>query len=88
MTVPDFINSFAQIPALFLPDTTPILSNAAFQLLAFALTSGQGNSFGGTLHRTVLQPLNMTQSGLFGEQQDGIEIFGDGLNASASGEQA
>ncbi|KAL3298353.1 beta-lactamase family protein, partial [Colletotrichum asianum] len=33
----DFVEKFATQSPLFLPDTTPVISNAAFQLLAFAL---------------------------------------------------
>ncbi|KAH6645383.1 beta-lactamase/transpeptidase-like protein [Truncatella angustata] len=54
---------FSSVP-YFLPDTTPIISNAAFQLLAYAIESKTGRSFSDALSSSVLDALNMTQTGL------------------------
>ena len=43
-------------------DTTPIYSNAAFQLLAYAFETITGTEFNKTLIQTILEPLNMTRS--------------------------
>jgi len=87
----EFLETFAQVPPLFLPDTTPIYSNAGFQLLAFALAKSAGGKkgeYGDVLRNTILKPLGMAQSGLLGEKGvGGGSIFGEGLDASAPGEQ-
>jgi hypothetical protein len=85
------MNTFSRVPPLFLPDTTPIISNAAFQLLSFALTNttarhGSENDFGDIAHKAVFQPLNMTKSSFL--DTNGTQVFGEGLNISAPGEQA
>ncbi|KAK3312322.1 beta-lactamase/transpeptidase-like protein [Apodospora peruviana] len=90
-----FINSFANVSPVFLPDTTPLLSNAAFQLLAFAITSrtkttkGPAPSFSDVLKKSVLEPLKMTHSALL-DKHNAASIFGgaDSLDCSAKGEQA
>ncbi|KAK3375795.1 beta-lactamase/transpeptidase-like protein [Lasiosphaeria ovina] len=85
-----FINAMAQIPPLFLPDTTPVFSNAAFQLLAAALETAQRRPFADVLARAVLQPLNMARTALLGQRahSNTSAVFGEGLDASAMGEQA
>ncbi|KAJ3938704.1 uncharacterized protein N0V96_011436 [Colletotrichum fioriniae] len=71
----EFIDNFGSQPPLFLPDTTPIISNAAFQLLALALEAnkleGSGNTtFDSILATGVFGPLNMMNSGLLSSLQD------------------
>ncbi|KAK3360504.1 beta-lactamase/transpeptidase-like protein [Lasiosphaeria hispida] len=83
----DFIKSFGSAPALFLPDTTPILSNAAFQLIAFALTSASKKPLSTTMQETLFRPLKMTQSSTLSESKL-PKLFGPGLNTSAPGEPA
>ncbi|KAK0639469.1 beta-lactamase/transpeptidase-like protein [Cercophora newfieldiana] len=91
-----FIKTFSQLPPLFLPNTTPILSNAAFQLLAFALANktpggpkrSSGGSFNDVLQSTILRPLKMTRSFLLSSPPASNDIFGAGLNSSAPGEEA
>ncbi|KAF7541167.1 hypothetical protein G7054_g832 [Neopestalotiopsis clavispora] len=73
-----------QVP-YFLADTTPIISNTAFQLLAYAIEARTGQSFSDYLAQSILEPLNMPQSGLLGAD---TQIFGDDLNLAAAGEPA
>lgn len=88
----EFIDNFGSQPPLFLPDTTPIISNAAFQLLALALEAnkleGSGNTtFDSILATGVFGPLNMMNSGLLSSLQD-AKVFARDLNVSAIGEPA
>lgn len=69
----------------YLADTTPIVSNAAFQLLAYAIETRSGQLFSDCLRQSVLEPSNMTQSGLLDAD---TQIFGDGLNRTTTGEPA
>ncbi|ETS73164.1 hypothetical protein PFICI_15109 [Pestalotiopsis fici W106-1] len=73
-----------QVP-YFLADTTPIISNAAFQLLAYAIETRSGQLFSDYLAKSILEPSNMTQSGLL---RADTQVFGDSLNFTATGEQA
>ncbi|ORY70268.1 beta-lactamase/transpeptidase-like protein [Pseudomassariella vexata] len=89
-----FLDAFASKPAVFLPDTTPMISNAAFQLLAFALESQTSTSFCNTLSSSILNPLNMSQTGLLSNNNKNItttttnpKIFGNYIDSSMSGEQ-
>ncbi|KAK1656495.1 beta-lactamase/transpeptidase-like protein [Colletotrichum phormii] len=88
----EFIEKFSNEPPLFLPDTTPIISNAAFQLLALALEANKAEGSGNTvfdiiLAASVLEPLNMTNSGLLSSIKD-AKVFARDLNVSAIGEPA
>lgn len=89
-----FLSAVAASSPYFEPDTTPLISNAAFQLLAFALEAHTGRSFATTLADSVLAPLNMTQSGLL-SRNGTANLFaaGGGIGDSSSsaataGEQA
>jgi hypothetical protein len=85
-----FARNFAKQPPVFLPDTTPIVSYAAFQLLVFAMQkeSNHGSShksWTSVLDDTLLRPLNMTSTGLL--SPDTTDVFAiDGLNTSQLGE--
>jgi hypothetical protein len=81
------MNAFATMAPIFLPDTTPIFSNAAFQLLAFALESRSSSTFTNVLAQSILNPLNLTQTGLL-NTTNADEVFGRSLNSSMLGEQA
>ncbi|WYZ39581.1 hypothetical protein EsH8_III_001495 [Colletotrichum jinshuiense] len=87
----DFIREFGNQPPLFLPDTTPIISNAAFQLIALALEAHSSSSrnatsnFAEILSTRIFKPLNMTNSGLLSVAGDKA-IFARDLNTSAVGE--
>ncbi|KAK1480145.1 hypothetical protein CCUS01_00701 [Colletotrichum cuscutae] len=88
----EFIDNFGSRPPLFLPDTTPIISNAAFQLLALALEANkvegsENTTFDSILATGVFEPLNMTNSGLLSSLQD-AKVFARDLNVSATGEPA
>ena len=65
----DFLRDLISRPPVELPDTTPIYSNAAFQLLAFALES-KGTPFSSLIGERVLDPLQMNNSAFL--QQDPI----------------
>ncbi|KAK1756535.1 beta-lactamase/transpeptidase-like protein [Echria macrotheca] len=89
-----FVDTFAQVPPVSLPDMTPIFSNAGFQLLALAVETPNGpgpkgaTSYDEVLRKTILGPLNMTHTRLAGDKGvDSSTIFGGGLNTSAPGEQ-
>ncbi|VUC30939.1 unnamed protein product [Clonostachys rosea] len=75
-------------PFLFRPDTTPIVSYTAYQLLAFAMEKrSRGQSFSDVLKQAVFDPLNMTSSGLLGDKSNNQSIFAiGGLNMSQTGE--
>ncbi|KAK7409300.1 hypothetical protein QQX98_008540 [Neonectria punicea] len=85
-----FASDFAEKPPVFLPDTTPVVSYAAFQLLAFAMQRECGHrrgkrSWASVLENTLLRPLNMTSSGLLSAGMTDVFAI-DGLNTSQIGE--
>lgn len=85
-----FVRDFANKPPVFLPDSTPIVSYAAFQLLAFAMERqdrhrGRKNSWDSVLDDALLHSLNMKSSALL--CPDDTDVFAiDGLNLSQIGE--
>ncbi|KAM0430002.1 hypothetical protein ACHAPT_006008 [Fusarium lateritium] len=85
-----FVNDFAEKPPVFLPDTTPVVSYAAFQLLAFAMERQQeqkkgSNTWSSVLDDALLRPLNLISTGLL--HPDDADIFAfEGLNTSQVGE--
>ncbi|KAM0244944.1 hypothetical protein ACHAP5_005851 [Fusarium lateritium] len=82
-----FEKAFANKPPYFLPDTTPIVSYAAFQLLAFAMQRTEGTEWSAVLEKTLLKPLNMTSSGVLSPENKDIFAM-DSLNTSLVGEPA
>jgi CubicO group peptidase (beta-lactamase class C family) len=69
----------------FLPDTTPVVSYAAWQLIVFAMQKDSGDEWSSIVERTLLNPLNMTSSGVLGH--DIKDIFAlESLNTSIIGE--
>lgn len=86
-----FFDAFAEKRPVFLPDTTPIVSHAAFQLLAFAMErSGKGSGGGdwkSFLEGAVFEPLNMTSTALLEHGMDDVFAI-EGLNTSRLGEPA
>lgn len=85
-----FVETFADQRPYFLPDTTPVVSYAAFQLLAFAMQRDngcKGGSWDKVLDNAILGPLNMTSSGVLGSDVDDIFAI-DGFNTSQIGEPA
>ncbi|KAF4344200.1 hypothetical protein FBEOM_1794 [Fusarium beomiforme] len=80
-----FLDAFTSKSPYFLPDTTPVVSYAAFQLLVFAMQRSEGGDWSSVLERTLLTPLNMTSSGVL--TRDDKDIFGmRRLNTSQAGE--
>ncbi|KAI0010462.1 beta-lactamase/transpeptidase-like protein [Xylariaceae sp. FL0662B] len=86
----DFIKAFGSRAPLFLPDTTPIISNAAFQLLAFALESRKHGAFADIFSKSIIDPLGLEKTGFLGRGKAQPRLFGQSLNTSTStkGEQA
>lgn len=85
-----FASDFAEKSPIFLPDTTPMVSYAAFQLLAFAMQKENGHkrrnhSWASVLETTLLRPLNMTSTSLLWDNMTGVFAI-DGLNISQIGE--
>ncbi|QPC70498.1 hypothetical protein HYE68_001250 [Fusarium pseudograminearum] len=80
-----FKGAFATKPPYFLPDTTPVVSYAAWQLLVFAMQREVGDEWSSILEDTLLRPLNLNSSGLL--SQDSKDIFAmESLNISTIGE--
>ncbi|KAM0195635.1 hypothetical protein ACHAPI_006184 [Fusarium lateritium] len=82
-----FEKAFANKSPYFLPDTTPIVSYASFQLLAFAMQRTDSTEWSAVLEKTLLKPLNMTSSGVLSPKNKDIFAM-DSLNNSLVGEPA
>jgi CubicO group peptidase (beta-lactamase class C family) len=82
-----FEKAFANKSPYFLPDTTPVASYAAFQLLAFAMQRTDGGEWSSVLEETLLNPLNMTSSGVLSPENKDIFAM-ESLNTSLIGEPA
>ncbi|KAF5670078.1 hypothetical protein FHETE_4761 [Fusarium heterosporum] len=80
-----FKKAFARKSPYFLPDTTPVASYAAFQLLAFAMQEESGKEWVSVLQDTLLSPLNMTSSGVLSPEQKDVFAM-ESLNISIVGE--
>lgn len=85
-----FASDFAEKSPIFLPDTTPMVSYAAFQLLAFAMQREKGHkrvnhSWASVLEKTLLRPLNMTSTSLLCDNMTDVFAI-DGLKMSQIGE--
>jgi CubicO group peptidase (beta-lactamase class C family) len=59
----EFFTDLLSRPSIYLPGTTPIFSNTAFQLLAYALEVMQGKPFSELFHNLTTQ-LSMLSSSL------------------------
>ncbi|KAJ4327411.1 hypothetical protein N0V84_002182 [Fusarium piperis] len=85
-----FFSDFAKKHPVFLPDTTPVVSYAAFQLLVFAMErrnrdGRRTSSWGSVLDDALLRPLKMKSSGLL--SPDDTDVFAiEELNTSQIGE--
>ncbi|KAK8140031.1 beta-lactamase family protein [Apiospora sp. TS-2023a] len=83
-----FAELLAVDPFVFHPDTTPMVSYTAFQLLAFAMTRHSGvDEYSTVLQEAVLDPLNMTSSGHLGPDVRDVFAYKD-LNTTQQGEPA
>ncbi|PNP83992.1 hypothetical protein FNYG_02680 [Fusarium nygamai] len=80
-----FEKAFAKKAPYFLPDTTPVVSYAAFQLLVFAMERRDGGNWPSVLDMAILQPLNMSNSGVLSHGVEDIFAM-KSLDISASGE--
>ncbi|PGH01412.1 hypothetical protein AJ80_09012 [Polytolypa hystricis UAMH7299] len=60
----EFFSHFSQQPPVALPGTTPIYSNAEFQILGYAIESITGKSFESVLQDHILGPLGMEKTSL------------------------
>jgi CubicO group peptidase (beta-lactamase class C family) len=60
----EFFSWFTKRPPVYLPSTTPVYSNAAYQLLGYALENITNKSFESLLDQSIFKPLNMTRSSL------------------------
>ncbi|KAK3642247.1 hypothetical protein LTR56_010824 [Elasticomyces elasticus] len=76
-----FFGHMQQEPRVYLPDTTPVYSNAAFQVLAFALEWSSGGSY----ENTLIKPLGLDKTGLLAHP--GLPAFNI-ANSSSVGEPA
>jgi CubicO group peptidase (beta-lactamase class C family) len=60
----EFFSWFTKRPPVYLPSTTPVYSNAAYQLLGYALENITNKNFESLLNKSIFTPLNMTRSSL------------------------
>lgn len=74
LSIEEFFANFIQRAPVVLPGTTPIFSNAAFQILGYALEHITGKSFPSMLEDGILDPLGMTSSSLLAPEDytDGV----------------
>lgn len=81
-----FLSAIAKKPPVQLPDTTPIASNAAFQVLALAVEAASGKPFTQLFHDRISHPLGQENTHFLDPK---TQLFGNGLtNASLRGDQA
>jgi CubicO group peptidase (beta-lactamase class C family) len=59
-----FFAGFTKRPPVYLPGTTPVYSNAAFQILGYVLEAITNRTYASLLQDTVLTPLHMTSTSL------------------------
>ncbi|OIW35475.1 beta-lactamase/transpeptidase-like protein [Coniochaeta ligniaria NRRL 30616] len=86
-----FLSSLAKSPPIFLTNTTPLFSNAAYQLLALAMTAAQPNTtttFPSLLNTTLLTPLNLSHTVLLTPSTSPLLFPGTDLSPSTLGEPA
>ncbi|PGH05521.1 hypothetical protein GX51_02859 [Blastomyces parvus] len=62
----EFFDGFVHQAPVYLPGTTPVYSNAAFQILGYILEDRTGKSFEALLRSKIFKPLRMRHSSLFG----------------------
>ncbi|RGP69146.1 beta-lactamase family [Fusarium sporotrichioides] len=80
-----FKGVFASKSPYFLPDTTPVVSYAAWQLLVFAMQREVSGDWSSILQDTILNPLNLNSSGVL--SHDSKDVFAmESLNTSMIGE--
>lgn len=60
----EFFEGVMMRKPVFLPGTTPIYSEASYQILGYALENFTGQPFDELLGDRILKPLNMSQTSL------------------------
>jgi CubicO group peptidase (beta-lactamase class C family) len=81
-----FVSAIVQKRPVNLPDTTPLRSDAAFQLLALAVESATKKSFDTTFNDKIAAPIGLQNTQFLDPKS---QLFGSGMsNASLAGEQA
>ncbi|KAJ9607217.1 hypothetical protein H2200_008289 [Cladophialophora chaetospira] len=60
----EFFQNFLQRPPIYLPGTTPVYSNVAYQILIYALESITGQKFSVIFEKNLVQALNLTRTAL------------------------
>ena len=81
-----FISALANKLPVNLPDTTPLRSDAAFQLLALAAETMTEKSFETTFNDHIATPISLKHTHFLNSKS---QLFGDGIsNVSLNGEQA
>jgi len=80
------VEHLTSLPPIQLPDTTPIYSFAAFELVAQAMEAQYNTSFADLLTERIFNPLKPEYTSLLSPNSS---LFGDGLaNTSLNGEPA
>jgi CubicO group peptidase (beta-lactamase class C family) len=79
----EFFSWFTKRPPVYLPSTTPVYSNAAYQLLGYALENITNKPFELLLKQSIFTPLNMTRTSLLNPVDPSSGVIP--VNESASG---
>ena len=75
-----FVEQLVKKPPLSLPDTTPLYSHTAFELLAKAIEVEHKAPFADILGQRILRPLRLSNTNLLSPN---TTLFGDGLTQQA-----
>jgi len=79
----EFFPWFTKRPPIYLASTTPVYSNAAYQLLGYALENITNKPFETLLNQSIFTPLNMTRSSLLAAVDSSVGVIP--INETASG---
>ncbi|KAI9717156.1 MAG: hypothetical protein M1812_004904 [Candelaria pacifica] len=77
-----FFDGFLNRHPVVAPFSTPIYSNIAYQLLAYALESISKRPFKDLFQDKLVKPLNLTQTSLTKPSNDSMGLIGEGANAN------
>ncbi|MDI1484867.1 MAG: hypothetical protein OHK93_000001, partial [Ramalina farinacea] len=75
-----YLEAVTKRPPIFLPWSTPIYSNLAYNLLSLALTNITNQTFAAALQKDMLDPLSLTSTGLSGTKNLSHVIIPGGLS--------
>ncbi|KAI9720082.1 MAG: hypothetical protein M1828_005810 [Chrysothrix sp. TS-e1954] len=85
LTIPcdreEFLAGLTRKPPVFLPGTTPVYSDASFQLLGYLLEDITGKSFETMMNTAIFRPLDMTSTSI-SRPNTSKAVIPDGENAS------